>query len=152
MSEFVGTVLTKAAAWAEVAARRNQLRDLSERAARIAYHEWFVARAREFGGVNPKNRAQIEAEAKAKSLEARRAVYLAAGYTVCPASNRELSDAAKAKLATYQAKFQKSKSQAVKIAQMNAIDAVYADQGSWVDGTPCDNLVTPGFDACPSHA
>lgn len=152
MSEFVGAVLTKAGEWAEAAARRNQLRDLSDRAGRIAYHEWFVQRAREFGGINPKNRVQIETEAKAKSLEARRAVYLAAGYTVCTGHEQVLTEAANAKLAAARAKFQKSKSAAVKVAQMNAIDAVYADGASWVEGKPCDRLVTPGFSGCPDHA
>lgn len=151
MSEFVGAVLTKAERWAEIAARRNQLRDLSDRAGRIAYHEWFVQRAREFGGINAKNRAQIEAEAKAKSLEARRAVYLEAGYTICPASSKVMTEAAQTKLASIQAKFNRSKSAAVKHAQMKAVDELFADPTSWDTGDPCDRLVTPGFDHCPDH-
>lgn len=152
MSEFVNASVVKAQKWAEIAAKKRLLQDLSHRAAKVAYHDWFVARAREFGGVNAKNRPQIEAEAKAKALEARRAVYLAHGYTVCPAMNRDFSEDAQKKLEQARAKFAKSKSDAVKRAQLNAIDAIWADPKSWVDTTPCTNLVTPGFDQCPDHA
>lgn len=153
MSEnFAATVDAKARKWAEIAARKAMLRDLSNRAASVAYSEWFRARAREFGGVNPTNRAQIEAESADQAKQARRRVYLSHGYTVCGADNRAFSPEAEAAHAKLVAKFNRSKSNPTKLAITKQIDELYAAPASWVVVGTCDNLVTPGFDLCPDHA
>lgn len=47
----------------------------------------FRALAKDHGGVNPTNRAAIEAQANAAAQYAARTVYIAKGYSECPGAN-----------------------------------------------------------------
>lgn len=71
--------------WAEIAARKAAIKREARQARDDAYRAWFRSRAREFNGVNDRNRAQITAESIEYGRRAAEHVYLRHGYTVCGA-------------------------------------------------------------------